>query len=207
MLPKNLFTTLAAATNFQKGITNGVAGVAGVNVAAKAFDDAERASIDDQKVFSDFEKAMAKMKWVELPSNILKILKTSQEVYFVPLSHKAAASAAETAENAEEFFKNFDWSKSGPEIAEAIKNNPKLVIPVGAAAGATVGFLVVGPALGVAGFSSIGPVAGKTDPVIHYDMGGFSFLCQGLSLLPGSLLERPGLSLVQSKVQRWAVTV
>lgn len=50
----------------------------------------------------------------------------------------------------------------GHTATEAVQNNSQVVlVPVGLLCGTATGGLLMGPALGAIGFSSIGPVAGK----------------------------------------------
>jgi hypothetical protein len=62
----------------------------------------------------------------------------------------------------DERAKEVNWTQILGDTVDVVKNNPRAVmIPAAVAAGAVTGGLLTGPALAAAGFSSMGPVAGK----------------------------------------------
>lgn len=76
-------------------------------------------------------------------------------------------------------IKDNRWAQMGSDAFEFLKSNrTTILIPFGVAAGAATGGLLMGPILGAIGFSSIGPVAGKTEIISL-----FSFVCLNSQLI------------------------
>lgn len=62
----------------------------------------------------------------------------------------------------ETLVKDTDWTELGRNSSEIVKSIPTtMLIPIGTVGDAVTGGLLMGPVLGVVGFSAIGPVAGK----------------------------------------------
>ncbi|KAK2593602.1 hypothetical protein QQS21_008690 [Conoideocrella luteorostrata] len=94
-------------------------------------------------------RAVHKVDWEIIGNNINKV------------TANTAASAAQAYHNGKVAPRDVEWDQIGPKAAEIIASNPsKVLIPAVIVAGAVTGPLLMGPVLGAAGFSSIGPVAG-----------------------------------------------
>ena len=93
--------------------------------------------------------ALREIHWENIGNNICEV------------AVHGAASATRAYDHAELMFRDIKWDHVGTEAARAIKDNPQMVLlPAGIVAGAMTGGLLMGPTLGAAGFSSIGPVTG-----------------------------------------------
>lgn len=164
-----------------------------LNLAKGIADDAQRAAIGASDAVAG---TVSSVNWQQIGNDVQQITtnaassvaqeleRLGQEIHKVDwhqvgndvhiTAGKAASSVAQGFERLGQEFHKADWNQARRDFTGFWDENQQTIITAAAVCGgAAGGVLLMGPALGAAGFSSIGPVAGKssfhgTDKHAHF---------------------------------------
>jgi hypothetical protein len=101
------------------------------------------------------------INWRQFGPETVQMLKKDWIPAFASIINSATDAMAVAYENTRQTLRAIHWQALNPYAIESPESHATCLVPTGIIAGAVLGSTLMVPVLGVAGLSSIGPVAGQ----------------------------------------------